>query len=433
MLLKVIHTLWGKLSREELTKFLLLAAAGFMVMGAQWPIKLLKDCLAVGEVGVRHKANLQLISLFICLPFTFGYGMMVNYFRRETVLYIITAILTSFGALFYFLLLLKSSNKLPFDVVYLINTFYVYADIFSALTIPSFWAFINDVTGTQEAKRGYGLIVFGSQLGGLITTLMGRYNIGNYHLISLTSSLVLILYALCIWLVMHEVRDKKLQGYVPAKQNKEGEIKPKVSFTQGLSLLASSPYVFGLLFLTFAQEIMTTILQMNYYQVLKSFAIDSDAFSGYMYEYGIAIQIVAVAFSLIGTSFFQRKFGVTRCIVGYPILLFILAWLLAWKLVPSVLMATLIAAVAKGLHYALNKPVREELYIPTTKDVKYKAKAWIEVFGARIFKVTGSSIIKSGDAATSVVCFTLPLLWITAAALVGKKYDETIRNNVLVE
>jgi len=89
-------------------------------------------------------------------------------------------------------------------------------------------------------------------------------------------------------------------------------------------------------------------------------------------------------------------------------------------------------ATIRGLHYALNKPARENLYIPTTKEVKYKSKAWIEVFGTRIFKATGSSICKLPLAFSNGFLFIMPFVWAVVAFMVGTQYDESVKNNETV-
>ena len=44
---------------------------------------------------------------------------------------------------------------------------------------------------------------------------------------------------------------------------------------------------------------------------------------------------------------------------------------------------------SKGLNYALNQPSKEQLYIPTTPETKYKVKAFMEMFGSRGSKAVG--------------------------------------------
>jgi AAA family ATP:ADP antiporter len=51
-----------------------------------------------------------------------------------------------------------------------------------------------------------------------------------------------------------------------------------------------------------------------------------------------------------------------------------------------------IMVLAKGFNYALNQPSIQQLYIPTSKDSRYKAKAWSDMFGSRSAKAMGSTI-----------------------------------------
>jgi AAA family ATP:ADP antiporter len=46
----------------------------------------------------------------------------------------------------------------------------------------------------------------------------------------------------------------------------------------------------------------------------------------------------------------------------------------------------------KAASYSLNNPTKEMLYQPTSAAVRYKAKSWIDIFGARGSKALGSVV-----------------------------------------
>jgi ATP/ADP translocase len=46
------------------------------------------------------------------------------------------------------------------------------------------------------------------------------------------------------------------------------------------------------------------------------------------------------------------------------------------------------------INYSFSKPLNEALYIPTTKDIKFKAKSWIDTFGTKISKSAGGLFTK---------------------------------------
>ncbi len=47
----------------------------------------------------------------------------------------------------------------------------------------------------------------------------------------------------------------------------------------------------------------------------------------------------------------------------------------------------------RGLSYSINRASKELLYVPIDPFLIYQAKAWIDMFGYRIFKVMGSVLI----------------------------------------
>ena len=91
--------------------------------------------------------------------------------------------------------------------------------------------------------------------------------------------------------------------------------------------------------------------------------------------------------------------------------------------------------IAKGINYVLNQPAKEMLYIPTTKAVKYKAKAWIDMFGMRSAKMTGSVVNKSiiggllpGIASrfAGAISLILVFFWISLARSIGSRYRKVV-------
>jgi AAA family ATP:ADP antiporter len=96
--------------------------------------------------------------------------------------------------------------------------------------------------------------------------------------------------------------------------------------------------------------------------------------------------------------------------------------------------------VAKGLGYAVNNPVKEMMYIPTSKDVKFKSKGFIDIFGSRLSKLGGAQINDAfkhsmSDLMVYGTMFSLGLtgIWILAAVFVGYKNAQLTKDNQIVE
>lgn len=105
-------------------------------------------------------------------------------------------------------------------------------------------------------------------------------------------------------------------------------------------------------------------------------------------------------------------------------------------------------SLSKAVNYALNAPTLKQLYIPTSKDAKYKAQAWIEMFGSRAAKGVASSvnlqriaIMKTYGAVdglsvfltmTTAASFGLVAVWILVAMFAATAYNKAIKENTIV-
>ena len=151
--------------------------------------------------------------------------------------------------------------------------------------------------------------------------------------------------------------------------------------------------------------------------------------------------------SMLGTSYVMKRFGLRFCLLLYPVGLGIaLAGLYAYYLtVPNAAQLlwaiSIVVIFGKGLSYAVNNPAKEMMYIPTSKDAKFKAKGWIDMFGGRTAKAGGSVItdrLKHSaeelmSMGTLISLGVIGLLWIPAALYVGNKNEQLIKNNDIIE
>ena len=90
-----------------------------------------------------------------------------------------------------------------------------------------------------------------------------------------------------------------------------------------------------------------------------------------------------------------------------------------------------------GFAYSLNQSAKEALYVPTSKDEKYKAKAFIDMFVQRFAKVLAigvSLIITTFFREFSTIrwlslgTICMVLLWLIAVRFAGNKFAEMTSN-----
>ncbi len=96
--------------------------------------------------------------------------------------------------------------------------------------------------------------------------------------------------------------------------------------------------------------------------------------------------------------------------------------------------------VTKAVHLAFSYPLKESLYIPTVKEIKFKSKSWIDTIGQKFARSTGSAfnyiVVQYGAAIffSVHVAFlgTIAGLWFIVAYFLGRRYEKAIANNEVI-
>merc|ERR1719231_1932816 len=187
--------------------------------------------------------------------------------------------------------------------------------------------------------------------------------------------------------------------------------KPKAGMMEGLLLVGKYSYVQGIAACSCIFMIKVTILDYAM-KLLAEGMSEADnpgdpvgatnAFASFMGVFGVCTNGLSFFFSLVGTSFVIRRFGLKTTLMLFPSLCFI-AMVLVYMF-PNLQMVFVMMLVLKALHTALNNPCKELLYQPTSDVVKFKAKSWIDVFGQRSAKALGSVVtIQFSDSAADLL------------------------------
>ena len=163
--------------------------------------------------------------------------------------------------------------------------------------------------------------------------------------------------------------------------------------------------------------------------------------------YGIAINVVSFLLALLGTSYIIRRFGTRNSLLIYPVafaitLLVLFCYFYFWSPSTTALMWATFGSmiVIKSMGYAVNNPTKEMMYIPTSKDAKFKSKGWIDTFGSRFAKAGGAQVSNAFKHTLQDLMFYgtffgfgLIGFWFFVALYVGKKNTQLIRDNEVVE
>jgi len=131
------------------------------------------------------------------------------------------------------------------------------------------------------------------------------------------------------------------------------------------------------------------------------------------------------------TSFVMTRFGLTVALMVLPVA--ILAGSAGFLVFPILWVGSSLNTVDNGFSYSINQSSKETLYVPASKDEKYKAKAFIDMFVQRFAKALAvgvslivTSIFVEFDSIRylSLLTVALIVLWLWAVRFAGRRFDE---------
>lgn len=432
---KIKRSIWGDLHGEDIKKFGILSLVLMLILGTYWMMRPLKDTVFFKMVGKQYQPLAKLLTLVLMVPLILFYSKLVDVLEKQKVFYLIAGIYTVlFLSYAYFLShpTMGISNTTTDKYRILGWVMYLSIESFGSFMVPLFWSFVNSVTDTETAKKGYPLIFMAAQIGTISGPTLTSH--ANYFGIPMLSAMI----AAGIFLVPMIV--KYFVACYPQAGEKKSDIatQKKTGMFEGLKLLFSKPYLIGVLAIATLYEVVGTLVDYQMKYLGDEVYTSPEQYLQFLSRFGQITNTMALIFAIVGTSFFIRRYGVKFCLIMYPTLTAI-AVFMTWQF-PSLWIVFGAMVTIKGLSYTLNNPVKEMMYLPTSKDVKFKAKGWIDGFGGRSAKGTGSvfNFIFSDNIETlvywlPVMAFGIIGVWISAAFYVGNKNKELIDSGKIIQ
>ena len=164
---------------------------------------------------------------------------------------------------------------------------------------------------------------------------------------------------------------------------------------------------------------------------------NEDQFANLMGHFGQLTNFISLLVSLFGFSVIVKRMGIKFSLLMFPSIL--VAAVVMTNLVSSLNFLFITVSLLKALIFSFNEPVKELLYINTSESIKYKAKAWIDVFGCRLAKAIGSFITyqSGGDlgvlrSVSELPCLILSIALLCVAYFIGREFDYNQKKGIIV-
>ena len=467
MLLEKLNSIWG-IKKEYRLKVFFITATFFFMTACQALWRPLKVSIFAKMIGTGYVPWAKIAIPFVMIFLILIYSKLVDVLRRHQLLYCFTIFHGVGGIILYYFLAhpvygIANTDASPWRLTGWF--FYFFMECFGAFMSAVFWSFADSVNNPNDSKQFFGLFVTGSKIGGILAA-------GSLYLLTtravaedavllpccvLIGSILLFAAAGAIYFLMEKVPGYYMHGYEAAykmekdkkyaaqeEAKKTDKLEDKKTFLQsvahslkqmfeGVFVMARSPYVLGIFSIIAFYEIIIVIFDFIVLIVADSASASAGQLTSYYAMYALCEASVGLLIAFLGTVPLQRFLGIRFSVLVPPVLAVVLLIVALFLQTPAVFFAVIV--ILRAVNYALNHPTREALYVPTTKAIKFKAKAWTDAFGSRISKGAGSSfnLFVNGLALPSIL-FSMGLasIWFVISYALGKKYQYAVDNKEVI-
>jgi AAA family ATP:ADP antiporter len=366
---------------------LLLASSGFFVLAAYYCIRPLRSALLLPvEVQVPGGPLLRgaeiasylgavLAGLFLVIvPLYSALATRVNRLRlllSVTTFFIVT--LLGFYAV-------ATSGAFPVAVGIL---FYLWIGVFNLMVLAQFWSFANDLYTPEQGKRLFAIVGFGGSVGAATGALIASslaVRVGSLQMMIIAA--VMLSICLVLTYLIHQ-RDRRKPTAPAARPAAEKSIGGQ----GGFSLVLGSSYLLAIGLLTLIVQLVNTNGNYILNETVAGMAEaakragapnEADVILATMAGVDLLQNLLTMGIQFFLVSRIFKYLGVGGALFVLPFIALGSYSLFAFA--PVLAMIRIVKITENATDYSLQNTVRRALFLPTSRDAKYKALQAVETF-----------------------------------------------------
>lgn len=329
--------------------------------------------------------------------------------------------------------------------------FFIWVGIFNLMIIAQLWAFANDVYTVEQGQRLFAIVGFGASLGAIAGSFATGQLVklwGPYPFMIAAAGLL----AICI-LLTNLVNGREGLGGRAAPRTAgdraadagasaaKGKAEEGMSGRSGFALVFADRYLLLIAFLMLTVNLVNTTGEYILGKTVISLYSASHAASaiGSLDEkkvigefYGNYFTIVNVLSALIQAfvvSRVMKRFGVRGALLVLPVVA--LLGYASMAFIPLLWLIRDVKMAENSLDYSLQNTSRNALYLPTSREAKYKAKQANDTFFVRFGDMMSGGIVFAGTTWLgfaprhfAIVNVALVVVWLMLAVAIGRRFHQ---------
>ena len=406
---------------------LLLALNSFLLLMSYYLLKTVREPLILTQGGAEVKAYSAAAQALLLLAIVPAYGALASRVSRIRLITWVTLIFVANLLLFY-----------AFGVAGVREgvVFFLWVGIFNVFIVALFWSFANDLYSESHGKRLFPAIAVGGSLGSLVgaqAAAMIMRVTGPYPLMLIAAGVLVV--CLLISRVIH------YRAVSDPAHFSAGHAAAPLARTGALELLLRDRYLLLIAMLVLLLNIVNNSGEFLLGKLVTADAIRvagsnvglQEKIIGEFYgHYEVWYNSVALGLQMFAVSRIFRYAGVRGALFILPALAMgSYSFLLLLPVLPVI---RWLKILENGADYSVQNTTVHALFLPTSREAKYKAKAAIDTFFKRAGDVLEAGVVKVGSAfdlgiqGFAVVNLVLTLVWFAVAFGIARTHRGRAEN-----
>jgi AAA family ATP:ADP antiporter len=393
--LEKVLSLFADVRAGEGIGTVLLALNIFLLLAGYSLMRPARDALILSEGGAvvaSYSAAAQAVLLMVVVPFYGWLGTRVDRIR------LIAITMTFFSATlvaFY----LGGRAGLREGVA-----FYIWIGLINVFIVSQFWAFANDLYTEGQGRRLFPFIGVGQSLGAwvgaaAVTPLVRGLNYTPYTLMLLGAGALMI--ALTITLTVNRIETRQAEPEAAAAST------ATLGAQGGFELVLKDRYLFWIAVLIVLLNVVNTtgnyvLNTLVVEDATRRFGADASAtpqtrqfLTAFFGTMAATVNLVGFLLQLFVTSRAIRYLGVRGALFITPVLALINYSIIT--VAPILAVVRIGKILENSADYSIQNTLRQALFLPTSREAKYKAKAAIDTFFTRAGDVISAGFVALGQ------------------------------------
>jgi AAA family ATP:ADP antiporter len=411
---------------------LLLAANLFTLFGLYYVLKPVREALILSESGAVVKSYAAAGQALLLLGLVPAYGAIASRLSRIPLIGVVTMFFASNLIIFY----LFGIAGIRVGVA-----FYLWLGIFNLMVPSQLWAFANDLYTKERGARLFPIIGIGTSLGAWIGAEIASEvfgSLGPYRLMLVAAGGLVVCLLLTLWTNRREAERAKEND----SERAQAAAEQPLGKAGGFQLVLAQRYLLYIALLIMILNIVNTLGEFLLGSLVEAEArravaagtaggLDVGGWIGSFYgQFYANVNLLGLLFQTFLVSRIYKYIGVRGALFILPLVA--LASYSSLAFFPALAIVRFAKTLENATDYSIQTTTRHALFLPTSREAKYKAKQAIDSFFWRAGDLLQAVVVfigvrmALGIRGYAMINLVLVAMWLWLAVAIAREHRKLV-------